>query len=83
MSGTAQQKEKGITAMTVRLPDAFAQRLRLKLAQDCTKFQTLALALLTEYVDGKPVELSEHERRMKIAKEELERFRGTFEILAR
>jgi hypothetical protein len=74
--------KKGTTAMTVRIPNDVMERLRIKLAQDQKKFQTKALELFTAYVNGVPDE-SEHDHRMKIAREEMERFRESFQILSK
>jgi hypothetical protein len=78
----AREMRKNATAMTVRIPGEFMERLRVRLAQDGEKFQSKTLELLEEYVNGTPEE-SEHERRMKIAREEMERFRESFEVLSR
>ena len=69
-------------AQTVRVPDELMARLRVKLAQDGAKFQKKALELLEAYVNSEQAQ-SEHDRRMRIAKEEMERFRKSFEILAK
>ena len=73
---------KNATAMTVRIPGEFMERLGVRLAQDGEKFQTKTLELLEGYVNGTPEE-SKQERRMKIAREEMERFRESFEVLSR
>ena len=73
---------QAFVAQTVRVPEELMARLRVKLAQDGAKFQKKALELLEAYVNSEQAE-SEHERRMRIAKEEMERFRKSFEILAK
>jgi hypothetical protein len=78
----AKDKLKNVTAMTVRIPSEFMERLRVRLVQDGEKFQSKTLELLEGYVNGTP-EQSEHDRRMKIAREEMERFRESFEVLSR
>ena len=78
----AREMRKNATAMTVRIPGEFMERLRVRLAQDGEKFQSKTLELLEGYVNGTPEE-SEQERRMKIAREEMERFRESFEVLSR
>jgi hypothetical protein len=80
--GSGREMRKNATAMTVRIPGEFMERLRVRLAQDGEKFQSKTLELLEAYVNGTPEE-SEHERRMKIAREEMERFRESFEVLSR
>jgi hypothetical protein len=70
-------------AQTVRVPEELMARLRVKLAQDGAKFQKKALELLEAYVNSEQAAQSEHDRRMRIAKEEMERFRKSFEILAK
>jgi hypothetical protein len=80
--GSGREMRKNATAMTVRIPSEFMERLRVRLAQDGEKFQSKTLELLEGYVNGKPEE-SEHDRRMKIAREEMERFRESFEVLSR
>jgi plasmid stability protein len=72
---------QAFVAQTVRVPEELMARLRVKLAQDGVKFQKKALELLEAYVNSEQAP-SEHDRRMRIAKEEMERFRESFEILA-
>jgi hypothetical protein len=80
MGGT--DDSQGFVAQTVRVPEELMARLRVKLAQDGAKFQKKALELLEAYVNSEQAQ-SEHDRRMRIAKEEMERFRKSFEILAK
>ena len=55
----------------------------MALASEGTKLQTKGVELLEHYVESVERSVTEHERRMRIARKQLNRYRRTFEELAK
>jgi hypothetical protein len=72
-----------ISVLTIRVDGELKKRLNMALATEGTKLQTKAVELLENYVESVERSASEHERRMRIARKQLNRYRRTFEELAK
>ena len=71
------------SALTIRVDGEFKKRLNMALASEGTKLQTKGVELLEQYVESVERSVSEHDRRMRIARKQLNRYRRTFEELAK
>jgi hypothetical protein len=69
--------------LTIRVNGEFKKRLNMALASEGAKLQTKGVELLEKYVESVERNVSEHERRMRIARKQLDRYRRTFEELAK
>lgn len=71
------------SVLTIRVDGEFKKRLNMALASEGTKLQTKGVELLEQYVESVERSVSEHDRRMRIARKQLNRYRRTFEELAK
>jgi hypothetical protein len=76
-------KSTNPNVLTIRVDGEFKKRLNMALASEGTKLQTKGVELLEKYVESVERSVSEHERRMRIARKQLDRYRRTFEELAK
>ena len=76
-------KSANTAVLTIRVDGEFKKRLSMALASEGTKLQTKGVELLEKYVESVERSVSEHEHRMRIARKQLDRYRRTFEELAK
>jgi hypothetical protein len=73
----------GNTAITIELPEAVAERVRAKAALEGTTLEAKTVELLAHYGEPSASTDAEFARQIAIAREELTRFRRTFQELAK
>jgi hypothetical protein len=76
-------KSASANVLTIRVDGEFKKRLNMALASEGVKLQAKGVELLERYVESVERSVSEHERRMRIARKQLDRYRRTFEELAK
>jgi hypothetical protein len=70
-------------AITIELPEALAERVRARAALEGTTIEAKTAELLAEYGEPAFSRDAEFTRQMAVAREELARFRRTFQELAK
>jgi hypothetical protein len=71
------------TAFTIELPEAVAERVRARVALEGTTIEAKTAELLAQYGEPPLSDDANFSRQMAVAREELNRFRRTFQELAK